>query len=465
MKYISRHSLPLILVLTLIIPLDLDGQDNDQNLDAFFIRSIYDQALTDCSAYPWLYHLSEKIGGRLSGSPASYQSVDYTLDELMKLGVDTAWKQECMVPRWVRKGPELVQIMTEDGQTLELLSTTLGNSIGGVAKGPVVEFTSVDDVRNLEEGALNGLVVFFNRPMNPKHIRTFHAYGGAVDQRGRGPAEAAKKGAVACIVRSMTTELDDVPHTGVTIFREGEKHIPAMAISTNDAEKLASLMEEQAVVAHVENQCQKLRDTLSYSTVAEIKGSTYPDEIILVGGHLDSWDLGGGAHDDGAGCVQAMSVIEILKKLEYTPQRTIRCVLFMNEENGLGGGRAYADSSNAQGEKHIAALESDSGGFSPRGFSCDAHADVLETKFKTVYDWLPLLEPYGLMLTTGGSGADISPLKSQKGLLFGLRTDSQRYFDFHHTAEDRIEAVNKRELELGAAAMAAMVYLIDSRGL
>ena len=442
------------------------GQESSNSPeDAFFIRKIYDQALTESSAYPWLTHLSEEIGGRLAGSQQALDGVDYTFDQLVELGVDTAWKQPCMVPRWERRGPELVTVTYEDGSSESLTCTTLGNSNGGIVSGEVVLFTSVDAVRQLEEGALAGKIVFFNRPMDPRHIRVFRAYGGAVDQRGSGPAEAAKKGAIGCIVRSMTTEIDDVPHTGVTIFREGDPMIPAMCISTQDAEVLAEKMKTSKATIRMENHCRLLPDTLSYSTVAEIKGSTHPDEIILVGGHLDSWDLGGGAHDDGAGCVQAMAVFEIFKQLNYTPKRTWRCVLFMNEENGLGGGRTYADSSNANDEFHIAALESDSGGFTPMGFSADGHADVLETNFKTIYDWLPLLEPYGLALTTGGSGADISPLKSQKGLLLGLRTSSQRYFDFHHTANDRISAVNKRELELGAAAMASMVYLIDSKGL
>ena len=445
--------------------LPLMGQDDSSNEEAFFIRQIYDQALTESSAYEWLTHLSEEIGGRLAGSQGSYEAVDYTKKVLEGLDVDRTWKQECIVPRWERIGPERVGIELADGTTMDLACTALGNARGGESRGEVVMFTSVDDVRNLEEGALNGKIAFFNRPMDSKHVRVFRAYGGAVDQRGRGPAEASNKGAVGCIVRSMTTNLDDVPHSGVTIFREGETHIPAMAITTNDAEKLAFALTKGKVVATMENHSRLLDDTLSYNVIGEIKGSENPDEIILVGGHLDSWDLGGGAHDDGAGCVQSLAVIEILKQLDYQPRHTLRCVMFMNEENGLGGGRAYADSSNAKGEYHLAALESDSGGFSPRGFSGDGAPGAFEKKFKTVYDWLPLLEPYGLTLYTGGSGADINPLKSQNGLLLGLRVDSQRYFDFHHTKNDRIQAVNKRELELGAAAMATMVYLIDKNGL
>lgn len=433
--------------------------------DAFMIRSIYDQALTDISAMRWLTHLSEEIGGRLAGSAQSIEAVEYTSEEMKKLGMDRVWQQACMVPRWERRGPERVSVVAEDGLQLYLDCTTLGNSQGSQASGPVVEVQSLEEVETLGREQIEGKIVFFNRPMDPKQVRTFYAYGGAVDQRGRGPAIASRFGAVGCLVRSMTTRLDDVPHSGMTRFMDGERHIPSMAISTNAAEKLSDMLDKGEVTVTMENYSRLLPDTMSYSVIGEIKGSVYPDSILLVGGHLDSWDLGGGAHDDGAGCVQSMSVIEIFKKLDYRPRHTIRCVLFMNEENGLGGGRAYADSSRSQGLFHLAALESDSGGFSPRGFSVDGHEDIKADKFKIMYDWLPLLEPYGLKMQVGGSGADISPLKKEKGVLIGLRTDSQRYFDYHHTDIDRIDAVNKRELELGAAAMASLIYLIDQRGI
>ena len=203
----------------------------------------------------------------------------------------------------------------------------------------------------------------------------------------------------------------------------------------------------------------------SYNVIGEIKGSTHPDEIILVGGHLDSWDVGEGAHDDGAGCVQAMGVLQLIKKLGYQPKRTIRCVLFMNEENGLAGATAYKEASNANKEFHLAAIESDRGGFSPRGFTADGEAAVFTKKFKKVNTWSPLLEPYGLQLSKGGAGADINGLKSQQGLLFGLLPDSQRYFDYHHTATDTFDTVSKRELNLGTAAITSLVYLIDKYGL
>lgn len=456
----------LLITLCLFGTVSLIGQtsDKDQKADAFMIKSIYETALTQSSAYSWLHHLSEEVGGRLAGSKGSLEGVDFTAEELKKLGMDKVWKQPCMVPRWERIGPEVVRIKSASGE-LNLRSTTLGNSNGSIAEGEVIELMSLEALEAMKPEEVEGKIVFFNRPMDPKFVTTFRAYGGAVDQRGRGPMVASRMGASGCIVRSMTTNIDTIPHSGMTYFAEGVSHIPAMAISTVDAETLSDELAKGRVEAYMENHSRLQPDTMSYSVVGEIKGSLYPDSILLVGGHLDSWDLGGGAHDDGAGCVQSMSVIEIFKKLDYQPRHTIRCVLFMNEENGLGGGRAYADSSNARKEYHLAALESDSGGFTPRGFRADGHKDVLTDKFKKIYEWLPLLQPYGLDMNVGGSGADISPLKSQKGLLLGLSTDSQRYFDFHHTKNDRIWAVNKRELELGAAAMASLIYLIDRHGI
>jgi len=437
--------------------------------DAFFVRTIYDEALTNGQAYNWLTYLSTKIGGRLAGSPQAMAAVEYGRQVLDTLGMDKVWLQACTVPHWSRGDIEQVRVVHSALGSMELKATALGNSVGTPTDGilaEVVEVTSLDEVENLGAASIKGKIVFYNRPMNPKQLRTFNAYGGAVDQRVFGASKAAKFGAVGTIVRSMTTRLDDYPHTGTLVYEEGTDKIPGMAISTNDAEKLSRLIKKGKVELYMHSNCQTLSDKLSYNVIGEITGSTFPDEIILVGGHLDSWDLGQGAHDDGAGCVHAMDVIHILRQLKYQPKRTIRCVLFMNEENGQAGAIEYMEQSNKKGEFHLAAIESDAGGFTPRGFSCDAEAEIFNTKFKPLYDrFIPLMEPYGLYLEKGGSGADISRLKSQKGLLFGFRPDSQRYFDYHHTAIDRIEAVNERELELGAAAMTSLVYLLDKYGI
>ncbi len=443
---------------------NLKSQETD---DAIFIKNIYNKVLQDGSAYQWLNHLTTQIGGRLSGSPQAAEAVDYTRAMLDSLGLDSVWLQPCEVPHWVRGEKEEVHILIP-AANINLPALALGNSVATPPSGitaEIIEVRSLDEVEKLGAKNIKGKIVFFNRPMDPTQIRTFNAYGGAVDQRVNGPSEAARYGAVATLVRSMTTLHDDHPHTGVMVNKEGINKIPAVAISTNAAEMLHKMLLEKKVTIYMKTNCQTLDPVQSYNVIGEIKGSTYPDEIILVGGHLDSWDVGQGAHDDGAGCVHAMEVIRTLKELNYQPKRTLRCVLFMNEENGLAGGLAYAEAANKKGEMHLAAVESDAGGFTPRGFSCDAENEVFADLYLKLQQWLPLLEPYGLMLTKGGSGADISPLKSQRGLLVGFRPDSQRYFDYHHTATDTFEAVNQRELELGAASITALIYLIDKHGL
>jgi len=441
----------------------------EKEKDALYIKEIYNHTLTQGECYTWLEYLTKGIGGRLAGSPASMAAVNYTKQVMDTMGLDKTWLQDCEVPHWTRGIKEEVRIVnSKQYGSYDLKSLALGNTIGTGPDGltaEVIEVQSLDEVKELGKQKIEGKIVFYNRPMDPTQIRTFNAYGGAVDQRVYGAVTAAEFGAVAVLVRSMTTRLDDFPHTGTSVYKDVVQKIPALAISTNDAELLSRLLKKESIEVYVRNTSKMLDSKMSYNVIGEIKGSEFPDEIIVIGGHLDSWDVGQGAHDDGSGCVQSLQVMHTLLRMAYKPKRTIRCVMFMNEENGLGGGLAYAKISNENNENHIAGIESDAGGFTPRGFSCDADASVFNEKFKAFYDFSPLLEPYGLALSKGGSGADINPLKSQKGLLIGLRPDSQRYFDYHHTEIDRFEAVNKRELELGAAAMTSIVYLIDQYGL
>lgn len=443
------------------------SQSNDQ--DAFMIKKIYDQTLTNGSCYAWLDHLSSNIGGRLAGSHNAATAVEYTKSVMEEMSLDRVWLQECMVPHWIRGNKEIVEVVgSKTVGTKKLRALSLGNSVGTGSEGltaEVIEVQSLDEVRALGKEKLKGKIVFYNRPMDPTQIKTFYAYGGAVDQRGSGPSVAAEYGAVAAIVRSMTTRLDDVPHTGSTVYTEGVPKIPGIAISTNDAEFLSDLLDKEKVSLYVENSSEMLTPKKSHNVIGEIKGSKYPNEIILVGGHLDSWDVGGGAHDDGAGCVHALQVLKTLIDIGYKPERTIRCVMFMNEENGLAGGKKYAEVSNNNKEYHLAAIESDAGGFTPRGFGFSAEKSVFEPFYNKILNWRTLMEPYGIHFSVGGGGADINPLKSQEGMLIGLRPDSQRYFDYHHTEIDLIDAVNQRELELGAAAMTSLVYLIDKYGL
>ena len=442
-------------------------QNFAQSGDESQIRAIYDAALTQGKAYDWLNHLSNQIGGRLSGSVQAQQAIDYTKSQLDSMGLDRVWLQPLMVPKWVRGTPEFAFVETAPGLTNTLPICALGGSVAtpptGV-KANVVEVKGIEELAALGRSRIEGKIVFFNRPLDPKLINTFQAYSGGVDQRYSGALEAGKYGAVGIIVRSMNLRADDFPHTGSMSYGELpiSERIPAAAISTNGADFLSTTLKlNPDIKFYFKQNCKQLEDVASFNVIGEIKGSKFPDEIMLVGGHLDSWDLGDGAHDDGAGCVQSMDVLRLLRISGYQPQRTIRVVLFMNEENGMRGGNKYAAIAESIRERHVFALESDAGGFTPRGFSFDCSS----ANFERVQTWKKLFEPYAVhVFETGGSGADIGPLKNGTTVLVGLRPDSQRYFDHHHSENDTFEHVNKRELELGAAAMASLVYLFDKYG-
>ena len=449
-------------------PLSITAQNTPvKDEDALFIRKIYDAALTESRAYPWLSTMCTQIGGRLSGSDGAAKAVEWTKKMLDSSGFTTRL-QPCLVTNWKRGDKEIVKIKSKKGD-IDLRCLAIGNSVGTGEKGveaDVIEVKSLDEVDALGE-KVKGKIVFYNRPMDRKQIHTFMAYGGAGDQRRAGASRAAKYGAVAVLVRSLSTELDDRPHTGALVYEDKYPKIAAVCISTNDAEVLSKTLAlaNNSLKVFVRTTCEMLPDAPSFNVIGEIKGSEFPNEIIVIGGHLDSWDVAQGAHDDGAGSVQSMDVLNLMKQMGYKPKRTIRCVLFMNEENGLKGGVKYAEEAAKSSEKHIFAIESDAGGFTPRGISFEADPSVFVEKFKKVGSWEDLLKPYGIELTRGSSGADIGPMKPQKFLLGGLRPDSQRYFDFHHTEFDKIEYVNRRELELGSAAMTSLVYLIDKYGL
>ncbi|MFN0214732.1 MAG: M28 family peptidase [Saprospiraceae bacterium] len=446
----------------------VQAQTKEQEADATFIDKIYDQSLLNGRCYPWLEHLSFRIGHRLSGSQSAENAVKWTKSMLDTLGLDSVWLQPCMVPHWVRGEAEKVQVITSKKYgTFPLAALALGGSVGGKVQAEVVEVDSWEQLDQFgEAGKLRGKIAFYNRPMDATKIRTFEAYGGCVDQRVGGASRAAKYGAEAVLVRSMTLTLDDFPHTGAMRYDSAYTLIPAAAISTIAAETLSQLLREEGrTKVSVQLNCKTLPDAPSFNVIGEIRGSERPNDVILVGGHLDSWDVGHGAHDDGAGVVQSMDVLRVLKTLGYKPRHTIRCVLFMNEENGLRGGKAYALEAERKGEFPLASIESDAGGFTPRGFSFEGEESVFGKFFEKLATFEAHFEPYGLKFTKGGSGADISPLKGMKGLLSGYSPDSQRYFDYHHAESDTFDKVNKRELELGTASMAALVYLIDKYGL
>ncbi|UII75128.1 M20/M25/M40 family metallo-hydrolase [Flagellimonas sp. HMM57] len=453
----------IVLMAIFLVSTPFFSQSDDEKQ----LRAIYDKALTNGKAYDWLNHLSNQIGGRLSGSIQAQQAIDYTKKQLDSIGLDRVWLQPVMVPKWVRGTPEFAYMETKPGLTTNVPICALGGSVAtpdGGLKANIVEVQGIEDLEKLGKDKIAGKIVFYNRPMDPTQISTFTAYSGCVDQRYSGAAEAGKYGAAGVIVRSVNLRLDDYPHTGSMSYGDTpvSDRIPAAAISTKGAELLSTTLTlNPDIKFYFKQNCKQFDDVQSYNVIGEIKGSTHPNEIMIVGGHLDSWDLGDGSHDDGAGVVQSMDVLRLIKANGYKPKRTLRVVLFMNEENGLRGGNKYAEVAKSKNENHVFALESDAGGFTPRGFSFDC----TEENFDQVLGWKKLFEPYLIhMFVKGGSGADIGPLKTEDLVLAGLRPDSQRYFDHHHAENDTFEHVNKRELELGAATMASLVYLFDKYG-
>ncbi len=442
-----------------------DSTIDEEVNDTLIFRKIFNSELSSGKAYRVLERLCTDIGGRLSGSPEAGKAVSYMKKVMESYKLDTVYLQPVIVPHWIR-GEAEVAYFTSGSDTIPINICALGGSVGTngkFIKAKVIEVQSVDELKALPSAEVKGKIVFLNGAMNATYVRTFQAYGESGEQRWTGPWVAAEKGAAGVIVRSLTTIVDKNPHTGSMGSREDTEGIPSAAISTFHANQLHKTLEinDKTEVSFRMN-CETLPDTLSYNVIGEIFGSEKPEEIIVIGGHLDAWDNGDGAHDDGAGCVQSVEVLRLFKTLDLKPKRTIRAVLFMNEENGLKGGKAFADSVKSQNQNVIAAIESDAGGFTPRYFVCQTK----DERLGTVQSWLPLFLPYNIYAVEyGHGGADISPLNPDKTLLIGYRPDSQRYFDYHHAATDKFEAINQRELELGAANMAALVWVLSRYGL
>jgi len=458
--------------------------------DSALIRRLADTILTDLRAYGNLRTLTKTVGARLSGSPGYYKAEKWGKAALEEAQADKVWMQECMVPHWVRGGKDYASwkggatshggdgAARGGGGELDILA--LGNSVGTGPKGIEAPVVLIHNFVELEQrkDELKGKIVFYNYKFNPLFVETFRAYGDAVRYRGSGASRAAKYGAVAVLVRSMSSSVDNVPHTGALMYNDSFPKIPAAAVGLRDADRLAAALEaggegksgraegksggEGRVRVFLRTNGQMLPDTLAHNVIGELKGSEYPDQYITVGGHLDSWDPAEGAQDDGAGCVQSIEVLRALKAIGYQPKHTIRVVLFANEENGGRGGKKYAEAAKENREQHLLGLESDAGGFTPRSFQLSLSPDSLAA----LAPWVKLLEPYGVyMLEKGGGGSDTNPLGAAVGAVVGeLRPDSQRYFDYHHARTDVLENVNKRELELGAVNMAALIYLVDKYG-
>ena len=433
--------------------------------DSSIINKIYTEALSNGDSYKNLRNLCKDIGHRLSGSKNAEKAVQWGKVVLQRYDLDSIWLQPIKVPHWERGIIERLDIVESKNNIFSTSCTALGGSIGtngAVISGEIIEVNSWEEMNSLGEKNLKGKFVFYNRPMNPTFISTFMAYGRCVDQRHMGASQAAKFGAIGVIVRSMTLKMDKNPHTGSMQYNDSVNKIPAVAISTIDAHQLSNMLKKDSKIkARMKLSCKTLPDADSYNVIGEIKGTEYPNKVIVVGGHLDSWDIGEGAHDDGAGVVQSIEVLKLFKQLGIAPKHTIRCILFMNEENGNRGGESYAEYVRQKGEEHLMAIETDRGGFSPRGFSIDGS----DAQIRVVQSYQSLFEPYNLHLFKKGyGGVDIGPLRDGSICLLGLVPDSQRYFDFHHAPTDVFENVNQRELELGSAALTSIIYLIDKYG-
>jgi len=432
--------------------------------DSAQIRKIYDEALLNGKSYEDLRSLCKDIGSRLSGSAEAQMAIEWSSMKMQSYGLDKVYKQAIKVPHWERGSKEVAWIRDKNGKLTKLHLLALGGSIGtnGLLEGELIEFSSLDGLRNAKRKQVEGKIVFLNQKMNAALIQTFKAYGQCYSIRGDGAIEAAKLGAKAVVIRSLGLPIDEHPHTGSMHYEDKGERIPAGAIATQDADFISSILKNQEASLLLEMDCRNYPDADSYNVMAELTGSEFPNEVITIGGHLDSWDTGEGAHDDGAGVIHCLEALRILKTLNIRPKHTIRVVFFMNEENGNMGGKKYASWVKEKGENQIAALESDRGGFAPRGFGVDGNDKHLEflqslSSYFKEYDLHVFEKGYG--------GVDIGPLKEQyPGIpLFGFVPDSQRYFDFHHAPSDVFENVNKRELELGAAGIAAFVYLLDRK--
>ncbi|MFD1552043.1 peptidase M28 family protein [Putridiphycobacter roseus] len=428
-----------------------------------FIRKIYDEALENGEAYENLRSLCKDIGARVTGSAEAEMAVEWGQRLLKAANFDKVYLQEIMVPHWERGTKEVGWITTENGKLLKLDILALGMSIGtnGLLSAEVIEVEDLDALRNKSAAAIQGKIVFINKPFDQKLIKTFQAYGACWPIRGNGAVEAAKKGALGVVIRSLATPTDHFAHTGSMHYEANVNKIPAAAISTKHANVLSDWLKEGKVILKMEMDCAQFADKVSYNVIGEMTGKE-DAQIITIGGHLDSWDVGEGAHDDGAGVVHSVEALRILKELGYKNKHTLRVVLFMNEENGNFGGKTYAKIAAEKKEVHIAAIESDRGGFLPVGF--DVVGDSTQLKF--VQNMYKILNPFQIYrLEAGYGGVDINPLREYYPamLQLGLAISSQRYFDYHHAHSDVFENVNKRELELGAAAMSAMLYLLDQK--
>jgi hypothetical protein len=452
----------LLLIIVLIIGL----KSNSQDTDSLLISKIYKNALTSFDSYNNLKFLCEKTPGRIVGTKASLAALEYMKKVLTFYKLDSVYLQKFNAPKWDCNSDPTLYIMRGTKKNKELNICALGPSVATDKDGliaQVIEVTSFEELEKFGNNKIKGKIIFFNRPMENKQFSTSKAYIDAFDQRLHGASEASKYGAVAVIVRSLTTSIDSFPHSGVVVYKDTIKEIPAVAISTRDAELLSNKMKNTPDLAlKLTVGCKQYKPAESYNIIGEIKGQKKSDEIILIGAHIDGLYNAPGAHDDGAGCVQVVDVLRIFKELNIKPKRTIRVVLFMDEEMKQTGAEEYAALTEKMKLKHYIAIESDRGGHTPRGFSIDADSSVI----KRICRFKKYLEPYKVSdFHKGYGGVDIKRLKKFNVPLIGFFPDGQRYFDYHHSANDSFDKIHQRELQLGTASIATLVYLIDKHGI
>ncbi len=435
-------------------PGDPQIKDNYLTLAERIVRT----ALEDERGYAWLKELTD-IGARPAGSEEGLEAVRWAEAKMRSLGLENVHVQTVTAPHWERGNIERAEIVSSrlfQGRALNVaaLGGTEGTPPGGVT-AEVIQVESIEELHALGS-RVQGKIVFMNGSLPAGEFSAITAYFLTYPLRTAGPNEASKQGAVGYILRSLTLANDNAPHTGNTSYEEDVEKIPAVAVGVRDADFLSELLKQDSQVRITLRLSAKNHpDTETFNVVGELTGER-DDQVIVVGGHLDSWDKGTGAHDDGGGCMQALEVVDLFKRLEIRPKMTIRVVLFANEERGHHGGIVYGELAAIRDEVHVAAIESDNGSFSPRGLSVEQPEAIVRLEA-----FLPYLHAAGIeVIKEGQSGGDVEHIENTQALI-GLNVNEQRYFDFHHSENDVFAAVNPREFELGAAGMAILTYLIS----
>ena len=459
-----KNLIKLILIPILIVSCETKEPYDQETADV--ITQFYGDALGERESYNLLRDLSKDIGQRLSGSEGAAKAVLWSKEIMEGYGFDSVFLQEVMVPHWER-GTYEECFYYEGNKKINLSILGAGGTVSTPFEGvtaEVVEVKSLEEVDVLGREGVEGKIVFYNKAFNQRYINIGTSYGETGFQRRLGAIKAAEHGAVASVFRSLSSSNDDYPHTGSMSYKKGIDSIAHGGLGVLSSVKLSEKIKaDPKTKLTVRLSGKWFPDALSHNVIGEIKGSENPDNIILVGGHLDSWDVSEGAHDDGAGCVHSIGALRLFQKQGIKPKNTLRAVMFMNEENGLRGGTQYAENAIKNNEKHIVAIESDASAYIPRGFGFSGSDEQLEK----IQDWLKYFDKNTISyFSKGGGGADIGPLHRRTGTpMFGLSIDGQKYFEIHHTAKDVFEAVHPREMELGTASMASLVYLIDKYGL